>query len=50
MTDYYSDNADALSERYTALDFATVHTDLLSCLPDTPGAALDVGAGAGWDR
>ena len=49
MADYYSDNADALFERYSALDFETVHSDLLSCLPDTPGAALDVGAGAGRD-
>ena len=49
MADYYSDNADALFERYTALDFEAVHADLLSCLPDTPGAALDVGAGAGRD-
>ena len=49
MTDYYSDNANALFERYTALDFETVHAELLSCLPDTPGAALDVGAGAGRD-
>jgi len=49
MADYYSDNADALFERYTALDFEKVHADLLPCLSDTPGAALDVGAGAGRD-
>ena len=49
MADYYSDNADALFQRYTALDFETVHADLLPCLPDSPGAALDVGAGAGRD-
>ena len=49
MADYYSDNADALFQRYTALEFKTVHADLLPCLPDTPGAALDVGAGAGRD-
>ena len=49
MADYCSDNANALFERYTALDFETVHAELLSCLPDTPGAALDVGAGAGRD-
>jgi len=49
MADYYSDNANALFKRYTALDFETVHAALLSCLPDTPGAALDVGAGAGRD-
>lgn len=49
MADYYSENADALFERYTALDFEAVHADLLGCLPDQPGSALDVGAGAGRD-
>ncbi|MEX0386030.1 hypothetical protein [Spiribacter onubensis] len=43
-TDFHSGNAEALFERYNALDFETVHADLLSCLPETPGAALDIGA------
>ena len=49
MADYYSDNADALFERYNALDFDAVHADLVRCLPETTSAALDVGAGAGRD-
>ena len=49
MADYYSDNADTLFERYNALDFETVHADLLPILPATPGTALDVGAGSGRD-
>ncbi|MEX0384602.1 methyltransferase domain-containing protein [Spiribacter pallidus] len=49
MADYYSDNANALFKRYTALDFEAVHANLLPCMPDTPGAALDIGAGAGRD-
>lgn len=49
MADYYSDNAKALFERYNALDFEAVHADLMPCLPEMPGAALDVGAGAGRD-
>lgn len=47
--DFYSDNADTLFERYNALDFETVHADLLGCLPEAPGAALDIGAGSGRD-
>ena len=49
MADYYSDNAEALFERYNALEFEKVHADLASCLPGTAGAALDVGAGSGRD-
>ena len=49
MADYYSDNADALFERYNALDFDAVHADLVHCMPGTTGSALDVGAGAGRD-
>ena len=49
MADYYSDNAEALFERYNALEFEKVHADLASGLPDASGAALDVGAGSGRD-
>lgn len=47
--DYYSANAEALFTAYTALDFETVHADWLTCLPEKPGTALDVGAGSGRD-
>jgi len=45
MADYYSDNADALFERYTAFDFETVHAELLPLVTPGPesrfnGAAL----------
>ena len=36
MADYYSDNANALFERYTALDFETVHAELLFLLTPRP--------------
>ena len=49
MADYYSDNANALFERYNALDFEMVHAALIPMLPGTPKTALDIGAGSGRD-
>jgi 2-polyprenyl-3-methyl-5-hydroxy-6-metoxy-1,4-benzoquinol methylase len=46
---YYSEQADALLDRYEQVAFEAVHTELLKHLPIQPGSALDVGAGSGRD-
>ncbi len=49
MNDYYSKNAQALTEQYNSLPFDQVHFGWLPHLPEKPGLALDVGAGSGRD-
>jgi SAM-dependent methyltransferase len=46
---YYSEQAEALLDRYERVTFEAIHADLLSHLPARPGAGLDVGAGSGRD-
>jgi SAM-dependent methyltransferase len=46
---YYSDNAEALFERYNSADPAKLHADWLKHLPERPGVACDIGAGTGRD-
>lgn len=49
MPNYYSQNADKLTEQYNSLSFEQVHGDWLEQLPAKPGLVLDVGAGSGRD-
>ena len=46
---YYADNCDLLFNRYRAISPQQLHADWLSCLPETPGRACDIGAGTGRD-
>lgn len=46
---YYSEHAGELLERYEGVGFETVHADLIPYLPQSPGDALDIGAGSGRD-
>ena len=46
---YYTQNADALFQRYSAVDAEYVHKDWRFLLPTTPGLACDIGAGSGRD-
>lgn len=47
--DDYERSADELVTQYESLTFEAVHPALMGCLPDRPGAILDVGAGSGRD-
>jgi len=47
--DYYTQNADALFQRYHALPPEQVHRCWLDLLPTQPGSACDIGAGSGRD-
>lgn len=49
MTDPYSQRAQHFFNQYQQLAFEDVHQNWLHHLPDTPGYALDVGAGSGRD-
>ncbi|WP_018950953.1 class I SAM-dependent methyltransferase [Thioalkalivibrio sp. AKL12] len=49
MTDFYSDHADGFFAEYQALAFEEVHAAWCGLLPDSPGFALDIGAGSGRD-
>lgn len=49
QSNYYSKNAQALTEQYNSQPFDSVHADWLTYLPQSPGFALDVGAGSGRD-
>lgn len=49
MNNYYSINAQALTEQYNSLPFDQVHSGWLSHLPEKPSLALDVGASSGRD-
>lgn len=46
---YYSKNAQALTDQYNSLPFDQVHSGWLAHLQEKPGLALDVGAGSGRD-
>lgn len=46
---WYNANADAVLERYEAVDAEAVHGWLVDLLPSRPAAVLDVGAGSGRD-
>jgi 2-polyprenyl-3-methyl-5-hydroxy-6-metoxy-1,4-benzoquinol methylase len=48
-TQGYAEQVDELVERYEAMDFADKHEAVLHLLPETPGRALDIGAGSGVD-
>lgn len=45
MGHFYSDNAEALAERYERVSAADVHRAWLGLLPHAKGLVLDVGAG-----
>ncbi len=47
-TDFYNSNSTTLSAQYDGLDFESVHTAWLDCIPEE-GSALDIGAGSGRD-
>ncbi len=46
---WYDANADAVMERYEAVDAEDVHGWLAALLPSRPAAVLDIGAGSGRD-
>jgi len=45
----YAEQVDELVDRYESLEFTRKHEAVLHLLPDTPGLALDIGAGTGAD-
>lgn len=46
---YYSDNAEALFDKYNNIESASLHDAWLHLLPDQSGSACDIGAGTGRD-
>jgi SAM-dependent methyltransferase len=45
----YAQDADALAVLYESIAFEQIYQPVLHFLPETPGAALDIGAGTGRD-
>lgn len=45
----YGGEADSLAVQYESITFDEVHAPVLHLLPETPGHALDIGAGTGRD-
>ena len=46
---YYSDNAEALFDKYNKIESASLHKDWSQSLPKQAGLACDIGAGTGRD-